>query len=317
VVASAAAAFALQYGVAEVGTAAREETTLLESSEVRGSAARRYAHLVRDAYDAVEGSLLENRAAITGPPGKHAYALLAHLSQLLPRSTIAHFHLASSDSRFDHGLAAFALGSEPSSTVLSYGASRAQLAALSREQAPAQGGGQAARGASAAAESGLLASLARRAPNVHFRPGVRSVAALLRDELPLLLDCALVSLDCAGEAVGGGGYDDAAAAAGDGGAGANLEGGGEPCTAGAALPPAATPAVAQVIDALSGGGFRGVVVLRGIFQSSSMARWWRSVGRGCGPRAAPNRVTKHDVTHLGDGRLGTGLLDFGGQLAVL
>ena len=59
----------------------------------------------------------------------------------------------------------------------------------------------------------------------------------------------------------------------------------------------------------AGLGFRGVVVLNGIFGSSEMARWWRSLEVG-GAR-------KIDVTPLGHGDEGTGILDFSGRIRVV
>ena len=65
------------------------------------------------------------------------------------------------------------------------------------------------------------------------------------------------------------------------------------------------------LDALLGlGGFRGVVVCDGIYASSAAARWWQAVGEE--GVAGGGLLEKYDVSPLGDGSMGTGLLDFGG-----
>jgi hypothetical protein len=58
------------------------------------------------------------------------------------------------------------------------------------------------------------------------------------------------------------------------------------------------------------GGFRGVVVCDGIYASSAVARWWQAVGEE--GVAGGALLEKYDVSPLGDGSAGTGLLDFGG-----
>ena len=58
------------------------------------------------------------------------------------------------------------------------------------------------------------------------------------------------------------------------------------------------------------GGFRGVVVCDGIYASSAAARWWQAVGEE--GVAGGGLLEKYDVSPLGDGSMGTGLLDFGG-----
>ena len=70
--------------------------------------------------------------------------------------------------------------------------------------------------------------------------------------------------------------------------------------------PDSIPFERELVLALQGIGYRGVVVCDDIYLNEEMARWWRSV-----------RVRKFDVTAIGHGKSGTGIIDFSGRLQVL
>ena len=75
------------------------------------------------------------------------------------------------------------------------------------------------------------------------------------------------------------------------------------------------PLLLQALVGLSGGGrrgeqgFSGVVLCDGIYSTSAAARWWHAIEEGSGTGGV---VAKYDVSPLGDGEAGTGLLDFSG-----
>ena len=56
---------------------------------------------------------------------------------------------------------------------------------------------------------------------------------------------------------------------------------------------------------IQGIGYTGVVVCDDIYQNKEMVQWWNSIEQ-----------RRFDVTALGHGKSGTGVIDFGGQLHI-
>jgi predicted O-methyltransferase YrrM len=69
--------------------------------------------------------------------------------------------------------------------------------------------------------------------------------------------------------------------------------------------PDSVPFERELVLALEGVGYRGVVVCDDIHFNSEMVRWWHGV-----------RQRKFDVTNVGHGKSGTGIIDFSGKLRV-
>eukprot|EP00937_MAST-01D_sp_MAST-1D-sp2_P000535 g535.t1 len=69
--------------------------------------------------------------------------------------------------------------------------------------------------------------------------------------------------------------------------------------------PFSQPFERELLQALDGVGYDGVVVCDDIHMNAEMVRWWHTI---------PQR--KFDVTAVGHGRSGTGIVDFGGKLSV-
>eukprot|EP00935_MAST-01C_sp_MAST-1C-sp1_P001035 g1035.t1 len=70
--------------------------------------------------------------------------------------------------------------------------------------------------------------------------------------------------------------------------------------------PDSVPFERELVMALEGIGYRGVVVCDDIYMNAEMARWWASI-----------KVRKFDATAVGHGKSGTGIIDFGGALRVV
>ena len=62
----------------------------------------------------------------------------------------------------------------------------------------------------------------------------------------------------------------------------------------------------EFMQALEGVGYRGLVVCDDIHMNAEMVRWWHEI---------PQR--KFDVTSVGHGQSGTGVVDFTGRLRVV
>ena len=69
--------------------------------------------------------------------------------------------------------------------------------------------------------------------------------------------------------------------------------------------PDTVPFEREFMQALEGVGYRGVVVCDDIHMNAEMVRWWHEI---------PQR--KFDVTAVGHGQSGTGVVDFSGRLRV-
>jgi hypothetical protein len=67
--------------------------------------------------------------------------------------------------------------------------------------------------------------------------------------------------------------------------------------------PDSVPFERELVSALLVAGYGGIVVCDDIYQNSEMVRWWRGLD-----------ILKYDVTYVGHGITGTGILDFGGRL---
>jgi len=69
--------------------------------------------------------------------------------------------------------------------------------------------------------------------------------------------------------------------------------------------PDSVPFERELVLALEGVGYRGVVVCDDIHFNDQMVRWWHGVSQ-----------RKFDVTNVGHGKSGTGIIDFSGRLRV-